>query len=206
MMSAAGFQNYGPGAVFLATMVEAVAVPIPTPPFVMGAGAFLISQELSWRQAFLPILLKVALPGAAGTTVGSLVIFGLCYWGGKKAIDRYGRYFGMKWDGVQKVNARLEDQTEIALFVTRALPLFPISLPSAAAGVLRMPVLSYLFWSFAGSVLRYLMLGYLGFLTRNSYDQAQHQSAHRQLGWAAAAAVMAVAIFVYWKRRARKTA
>jgi membrane protein DedA with SNARE-associated domain len=205
-MNPAEFQNYGPGAVFLATMVEAVAVPIPTPPFVMGAGAFLISQQLSWRQAFLPILLKIALPGAAGTTVGSLAIFGLCYWGGKKAIDRYGRYFGVKWDGVQKVNARLEGQTEIALFVTRALPLFPISLPSAAAGILRMPVLSYLFWSFAGSVLRYQMLGYLGFLTRNSYDQAQHQSAHRQILIAVAALGIVVGAWVYWKRRARKTA
>ncbi len=194
--------NYGTTAVFVATAVESVLVPIPTPPFVMGAGAFLIPQELSWRQALLPMLLKVALPGAAGTALGSLVIFGLCFWGGRRAIERYGRFFGLSWDSVQKINARLSGQVEVAVLATRAIPMFPISVISAAAGVLRMNAVSFTWWTFAGSVLRYMMLGYAGFLTRNSYDLAQGHVSHAQRGLALGIGLTLAAVGMYlWKRR-----
>lgn len=199
-------QHYGTVAVFFASAIESLLVPIPTPPFVMAAGAFLIPQELTWRQAFLPMLLRVAIPGAAGTAVGSLAIFGACYWGGRKAIDRYGRFFGLRWEAVSRFNARLEGQRQIAVLVTRALPMFPICVISAAAGILRMSAPSFLLWTFLGSILRYMMLGFAGFLTRNSYELAQHHVGHWQR-WtlAGGSAVALAAVFVFfWKRRKRR--
>jgi membrane protein DedA with SNARE-associated domain len=159
-------QRYGTGAVFGACALESVLVPIPTPPFVMGAGALLIPQNIAWKAAFLPMLLRVAVPGAAGTAIGSLAVYWLCYAGGKPAIDRYGKYCGVTWEGVLKFNKKLEGQAEIAVLVTRSIPLFPISIVSAAAGVMRMKPVPYILWSFLGTVLRYMMLGYLGWLSR----------------------------------------
>ncbi|MBI3553860.1 MAG: VTT domain-containing protein [Elusimicrobia bacterium] len=197
----AWLEAYGTGAVFLACLLESVLVPIPTPPFVMAAGAFLIPQALPWQQAFVPMLLRVAVPGAAGTALGALVIFWLCYWGGKKAIDRYGRYFGVNWKNVIKINARLEGQIEVAVLATRALPLFPISVVSAAAGIMRMGTTSFLVWSFCGAVLRYMMLGYLGWLSKGGYDQAPRHLAHWER-WAAGAVVLTVlGVLAWWKRR-----
>lgn len=195
-------QHYGSLAVFVASAVESVLIPIPTPPFVMAAGAFLVPQELTWRQALMPMLVRVALPGAAGTAVGSLVIFGLCYWGGRAAIDRYGRFFGVSWDAVQKIHARMEGQLQIFVLVTRALPMFPICVISAAAGVLRMGTASFFLWTFLGSILRYMMLGYAGFLTRNSYELTQHHVGHWQRWTLIGGAAVLIAAGVYfWKRR-----
>lgn len=199
-------QGYGSTAVFVVSAIEAVLVPIPTPPFVMGAGAFLVPPNATWGQAFAPMLLKVAVPGAAGTAVGSLAVFWLCFWGGRKAIDRYGRYFGVSWDGVQKINGRLAGQVEIAVLATRAVPIIPIAVVSAAAGILRMGTTSFLLWTFIGSVMRYLMLGYAGFLTRNSYQLAQVHVGHWQR-WAApsglAVLILGAALWAWRARRGR---
>jgi membrane protein DedA with SNARE-associated domain len=165
-------QSHGVGAVFLLTCLEAVVVPFPTPPVIMAAGAFLVPHNLSWQHAFVPLLLHVAIPGAAGTTTGSLVFYALCYWGGRKMINRYGRWMKVGWEDVNRVAERFRGRIAAAVFSARALPMFPMSLISAAAGVLRMPLPAFLGWSFAGTLLRYLMLGYAGFLTRDAYDLA----------------------------------
>jgi membrane protein DedA with SNARE-associated domain len=165
-------QSYGAGAVCLLTCFEAVVIPFPTPPLIMAAGAFLVPHGLSWHQAFVPLLLRVAIPGAAGTTVGSLVFYALCYWGGRKMIDRYGRWMKVSWEDIQRMAERFHGQIAIAVFIARATPMFPMSLISASAGILRMPAPAFLCWSFAGTLLRYLTLGYAGFLGRNLYDLA----------------------------------
>jgi len=199
----AWLQDYCTGAVFAACMLEAVLVPIPTPPFVMMAGAFLIPQSVPWKQAFLPMLLRVAAPGAAGTAIGALGIFRLCCWGGKMAIDRYGRYCGVTWEQVTKINARLLGREEAAIFVTRALPLFPISVVSAAAGIVRLPTSSFLLWSFAGAVVRYQLLGYAGWLGKGGLDRAP-RIPHWELLAGGAVALLALAALI-WRRRARRS-
>ena len=197
-------QSYGAGAVFLLACFEAVVVPFPTPPLIMAAAAFLVPQGLSWRQAFMPLFLRVAIPGAAGTTLGSLVFYVLCYWGGRKVIDRYGRWMKVSWDDVRKMDERFRGQIAVAVFAARALPMFPMSLISAAAGVLRMPAPAFLCWSFAGTLLRYLMLGYAGFLTRNVYDLAAGRLNGARLAATAAVALgLALAALALRGRRHR---
>ena len=59
---------YGPWSVFIGVMIESVIVPIPSPLIIMGAGFVLISPELSFIEALLPILLQIILPGAVAST------------------------------------------------------------------------------------------------------------------------------------------
>jgi uncharacterized membrane protein YdjX (TVP38/TMEM64 family) len=56
------------------------------------------------------------------------------------------------------------------IFLLRALPIVPLSLISAAAGVLRVPMMKFTIWTLVGSIPRCLILGYLGYLTRESYE------------------------------------
>jgi uncharacterized membrane protein YdjX (TVP38/TMEM64 family) len=42
------------------------------------------------------------------------------------------------------------------------LPIFPLSVISAAAGLLRLPIKQFTLWTFYGSIPRCLFLGYLG--------------------------------------------
>src|SRR5262245_60534357 len=49
-----------------------------------------------------------------------------------------------------------------SLFFLRALPIFPLSVISAGAGLLRLPIKQFTLWTFYGSIVRCLFLGYLG--------------------------------------------
>jgi uncharacterized membrane protein YdjX (TVP38/TMEM64 family) len=50
------------------------------------------------------------------------------------------------------------------------LPIFPLSVISAAAGLLRLPIKQFTVWTFYGSIPRCLFLGYLGWGLGESYQ------------------------------------
>lgn len=163
-------QTHGAAAVFTGVLIESVIVPIPSPLIIMGAGAILIAPGLSWTQAFSPMLMKIILPGAAASTLGAFFAYGLAYWGGKPMIDRCQGSLGFGWNDILGMETRMAGKVGPALFLLRALPVVPLSLISAAAGVLRLPLAHFSFWTFAGSLPRCLVLGYLGYLTRDTYE------------------------------------
>ena len=60
---------YGPWSVFVGVIIESVIVPIPSPLIIMGAGFLLIGAELSFLQAFAPIMVQIVLPGSIASTL-----------------------------------------------------------------------------------------------------------------------------------------
>jgi membrane protein DedA with SNARE-associated domain len=163
-------QTHGAAVVFLGVIIESIIVPIPSPMIIMGAGALLIQPGLSWSGAFAPIALKIVLPGAVASTLGAYFAYGIAYWGGKPMIDRFGAFLGFDWNDIMGMEARLKGRVSTMIFLLRALPIVPLSLISAAAGVLRLPLAQFSLWTFAGSIPRCLLLGYLGYLTRDTYE------------------------------------
>lgn len=163
-------QTHGPITVFVGVIIESVIVPIPSPLIIMGAGALLIPPGLAWTDAFFPILFKIVLPGATASTIGAYFTYLVAYFGGKLAIDRFQKFLGFTWDDIVGMEKHLEGRVGIMIFLLRALPVVPLSIISAAAGVLRVPMGKFTFWTLAGSVPRCLILGYLGYLTRESYE------------------------------------
>ncbi|MBI4249508.1 MAG: VTT domain-containing protein, partial [Elusimicrobia bacterium] len=133
-------QTHGAAAVFIGVIIESIIVPIPSPLIIMGAGALLIEPGLSWSGALSPILARIVLPGAVASTVGAFFAYGIAYWGGKPLIDRLAPFLGFDWQDILRMEARLLGKVELMIFTLRALPIVPLSLISAAAGVLRLPV------------------------------------------------------------------
>ena len=84
-------------------------------------------------------------------------------------IDRFAKFLGFTWDDVRAMETRIEGRVNLMIFLLRALPIVPLSLISAAAGVLRLPAVGFGFWTFLGSIPRCLVLAYLGFLARDTY-------------------------------------
>jgi len=163
-------QQHGPAAVFLGVIIESVIVPIPSPLIIMGAGVLLIEPGLGVAGAFGPIALKIVLPGAVASTIGAWFAYGIAYFGGKPVIDRFAGFLGFGWDEVASFEKRLEGRVGPMIVLLRALPVVPLSLISAAAGVLRLPGGPFSLWTFVGSVPRCFILGYLGYLTRDTYE------------------------------------
>ena len=154
---------HGPWSVFAGVIIESVIVPIPSPLIIMGAGFLLIDAELSFLQAFAPIVTRIVLPGSVASTLGAYIGYGIGYLGGKPMVDRLRGFLGFNWSDVEAMERRFRvGRVNASLFFLRALPIFPLSIISASAGLLRLPVKQFTLWTFYGSIPRCLFLGYLG--------------------------------------------
>jgi membrane protein DedA with SNARE-associated domain len=161
---------YGPWSVFIGVIIESVIVPIPSPVIIMGAGFILISAELEFFEALTPILLQIVLPGAIASTLGAYIGYGIGYLGGKPLVERWKPLLGFSWRDVEAMERRFQGgKANSSIFFLRALPIFPLSVISAAAGLLRLPLKEFSLWTFYGTIPRCLFLGYLGWGVGDTY-------------------------------------
>ncbi|MEE9191188.1 MAG: VTT domain-containing protein [Candidatus Aerophobetes bacterium] len=166
---------YGAWSVFVGVIIESVIIPIPSPLVIMGAGFILINSDLTVAGALIPILLLIVLPGSLASTLGAYVGYGLGFFGGKPLVQRWKGFFGFSWEDVDILQKRLRgDQVNMTIFLLRAVPIIPLSLISMAAGFVRLSITPFTLWTFYGSVLRCLILGYLGWGIGETYYGLAH--------------------------------
>jgi membrane protein DedA with SNARE-associated domain len=166
---------HGPWSVFAGVIIESVIVPIPSPLVIMGAGFILINPELSAADALVPILLLIVLPGSAASTLGAYIGYGIGYLGGKRLVERWRGFLGFGWREVEMMERRFRaGQINASIFFLRALPIFPLSVISAAAGLIRLPLGQFSLWTFYGTIPRCLFLGYLGWWMGETYHQVAY--------------------------------
>lgn len=193
-------QNHGPLSVFVGVIIESVIVPIPSPLIIMGAGAILIAPDLKFMEASVNILKLIVLPGAVASTLGAYIGYGIGFWGGKPMIEKLQKFLGFGWKDVEFMERRWSGrQIGWSIFSLRALPIIPMSLISAAAGVIRLPVGSFTWWTFLGSVPRCLFLAYLGWALRDTYYSLAHRLNFME-SLISAGLVAAAVFLVLWLR------
>jgi len=162
---------YGPWSVFVGVIIESVIIPIPSPLIIMGAGFVLISSDLKFLEALVPILTQVVIPGSIASTLGAYIGYGIGYLGGKPLVERLHGFLGFSWSDVEAMERRLRaGQVNTSIFFLRALPIFPLSVISAAAGLLRIPLKQFSLWTLYGSIPRCLFLAYLGWGLGEAYQ------------------------------------
>ena len=163
---------HGQLAVFIGVMIEQIIVPIPSPMIIMGAGAILILPGLSVPEAFLQILWIIVLPGSIASTLGSYIGYTISYYGGKALVIRFQRFLGVDWDEIANLEKRFQGKREaLMIFLTRAIPVFPISLVSIFAGLLRVPIKPFTIFTFLGSIFRCLLLAFVGWWIGATYER-----------------------------------
>jgi membrane protein DedA with SNARE-associated domain len=141
--------DYGYLAVFVLMVLESACVPVPSEVTMLFGGA-LASAAFAGPGQELD-LTTVALLGTAGNVVGSW----LAYWagaaGGRPLVHRFGRYLLVLPDEVDRAHDWFERRGELAVFVSRLLPVIRtfISLP---AGVARMPFRRFIVYTFLGAL------------------------------------------------------
>jgi membrane protein DedA with SNARE-associated domain len=163
---------HGQLAVFIGVMIEQIIVPIPSPVIIMGAGAILIAPELSIPNAFLQILWIIVLPGTVASTLGSFIGYTISYYGGKALVVRLQRFLGVDWDEIGNLEKRFQGKKEaLSIFLSRAIPVFPISLVSIFAGLLRIPIKPFTLYTFLGSIFRCFFLAFIGWWIGSTYEK-----------------------------------
>lgn len=147
---------------FLASFVEEVIAPIPSPTVMMLAGSLAKVQEYSMLG-----LLVLALFGALGKMLGALLIYIVADKAEDVIMHRFGKFFNITHEEVEAFGKKLSNGPKDYVFLTvlRAMPLIPSVLLSAGAGLLKIPLPVFLVSTFLGTVIKdgvYLYTGYMG--------------------------------------------
>lgn len=166
-------RTHGQLSVFIGVMIEQIIVPIPSPLIIMGAGAILILPGISIPNAFLQILWVIVLPGSLASTLGSYIGYMISFYGGKALVLRLQRFLDVDWDQIERLEKRFQGRKEAwSIFLSRAIPVFPISLVSVFAGLLRIPIKPFTVYTFLGSIFRCFFLGFFGWWIGATYEKA----------------------------------
>ncbi len=162
----------GAGGVFVASVVEEVISPVPSPFVQMAAGFLFLPSDVSL--AFLMTLLfVVVLPVAFGVTLGSLAVYFIAFYAGKPFLSRWGKWLGVSWHDIERVQARFKQSSfdDFLVFVFRALPIMPSTAVSAFCGVIRMKLWPYIWLTFAGTIIRAAMIALVGWQVGVVYER-----------------------------------
>jgi membrane protein DedA with SNARE-associated domain len=157
--------------VFLGSFIGEVVGPFPSVGMILAA-SFWFVDHLSFSFALiLKIFFLISLPEALGVTLGSFVTYSIGYFGGKPAIEKVGKYFGLSWNSIEKAHNKLQNTKREGwyLFIMRSIPLIPNMLINAACGILRVNPLRYTIITFAGSFVRASIYAFVGWYLGNKY-------------------------------------
>lgn len=133
--------------------VESACVPLPSEIILPFAGYLVATGRFS--------LWAVALAGALGSVVGSLVAYALGAWGGRPLAERYGRYVLVSRRDIERASGWFERRGDVTVLMGRMLPVVRtfIGFP---AGMARMNLWRYSLYTFVGSYAWSLALAWIG--------------------------------------------
>ncbi|MDM7996144.1 MAG: VTT domain-containing protein [Acidobacteriota bacterium] len=130
------------------SLLDSAAIPL-------AGGPDAVIMLLSWQRPALTWL--VVLSATIGSSLGCLILYGIGRKGGEKALSR------VKPEKVEWINNKMRDYGIWAVIAAvMAPPPFPTKPVILAAGVLGTRKLPFLSGVFAGRLVRYSLLGYLG--------------------------------------------
>lgn len=158
------YATFGYGGIILAMALESCLIPLPSEIVMPLAGAFTLAAF--GGQFNLP---AVAVAGAFGCVIGSLVAYGIGAWGGRPFIYRYGRYVLISRSEFDLADRWFQRWGGAIAFFSRLLPIVRtyISLP---AGISRMRLIPFITYTFLGSLIWSGVLAYIGQQLGAHYD------------------------------------
>lgn len=154
----------GAKGVFFLAFLQEIIPPIPsTLVTVASGGLFLSGSALTW-ESFGRLIMMVGIPIALGMTLGSVIVYGVVYWGGAPLVKRFGHHVGISWESIERLQDRLSGTTadEAIFFAARAFPLIPSVLLNVVCGLVRWNPISFIVSTFFGTVIRATWSGFIG--------------------------------------------
>ncbi|MDQ6784581.1 MAG: DedA family protein [Actinomycetota bacterium] len=142
--------SHGYLAVLVLMILESACIPIPSEAIMLFGGALAGGLKISGVQPHLNVVV-VALAGAAGNLIGSLIAYEVGRRGGRPLIEHWGRRILIRPHDLDRAERFFERRGDAAVFIGRVLPVIRtfISLP---AGIAKMRPLRFSVLTLAGSL------------------------------------------------------
>ena len=153
-------ENYGYFGMFLGMVLEAVIIVIPSEA-ILATGGILASRRIFsfWGAFFI---------GLVGSVFCAIVIYFMGYFGGRPFIRKFGKYFFMKEEDIEKSDSWFLRYGMFGALIGRNFPIIRtlISLP---IGIMRMSFFKFLIFTIIGSIPWTFLFVYLGYALGNSW-------------------------------------
>ncbi len=182
---------YGYFAVALLMAMENACIPIPSELILGFAGYLVFADQMTFTGAMIA--------GMIGGMVGSIFAYLVGSYGGRKFVDKYGKYFLIKKSHVDLAQRWFDKYGIRAVFFSRMLPVVRtfISLP---AGFARVNFKAFLFYTFAGSLPWTALILYLGILFGENWKKLL-EIGHEASIIVVIAILVVIAIYLYRRHK-----
>lgn len=153
-------QNFGYFGMFLGMVLEAVIIVIPSEAILATGGILASRGVFSFFGAFLI--------GLVGSVFCAIVIYFMGYFGGRPFIRKFGKYFFMKEEDIERSDSWFLRYGMFGALIGRNFPIIRtlISLP---IGIMRMSFFKFLIFTIIGSIPWTFLFVYLGYALGNSW-------------------------------------
>lgn len=143
----------GPLGISLLMAIESCNIPLPSEAVLPFAGYLVSKGAMNFHLA--------AFAGAFGCVIGSIPSYYIGFFGGRKFVEKYGKYFLVSKKDLDEADKWVDKYGDWAFFLCRMLPVVRtfISLP---AGILKARKRTFFSLTFLGSLIWSYVLVYVG--------------------------------------------
>lgn len=152
--------EFGYLGMFLSMILEAIIIIIPSE-LILATGGILASQKIfSFWGAFII--------GLVGSIFCAAIIYAMGYFGGRPFVEKYGKYFFMKQEDIDKADVWFNKYGMLAAFIGRNFPIIRtfISLP---IGMTRLSFIKFMIYTTLGSIPWTFAFVYVGYALGNNW-------------------------------------
>jgi membrane protein DedA with SNARE-associated domain len=167
---------------------------LPSELVIPPAGYLISQQQMSW--------VGVLLSGTAGSVLGALFNYAIAVFFGRPFILKYGKYFGVSEKHFRKGEVFFLEHGTISTFIGRLIlgVRHYISFP---AGLCRMNLMKFCFYTAVGAGIWVSVLAYIGYFVGNNKERIMEVSRQWSL-YIIIACVLLVSVYVIWHKKRQK--
>ncbi len=140
--------------------IEEIIAPIPSPLIMTTAGSLLRLQKQGIAALFL-----ISFLAAFGKTIGSWLIYIVADKSEDLIMLRFGKFLGVTQQDVKNIGKRFDNtwKDDVLLILLRAIPFIPGAPVAVVCGIIKLNPKRYLRSTLAGTFLRSLIFGFIGY-------------------------------------------
>jgi membrane protein DedA with SNARE-associated domain len=177
--------------ILILMFIESTFIPLPSELVIPPAGYLIAQSQMSWT--------GVLLSGTAGSVLGALFNYSIAVFLGRPFILKYGRYFGVSQRHFEKGEKFFLKHGTISTFIGRLIlgVRHYISFP---AGLWRMHLGKFCFYTAFGAAVWVWILAYIGYFVGNNRDKIMEVSRQWSL-YVIIGCFLLIGLYMLWHKR-----
>lgn len=188
-ISSLGYQG-----IMILMFIESTFVPLPSEFIIPPAGYLISKNQMTWT--------GVILSGTAGSVLGALFNYAIAVYLGRPFVLRYGKYFGITEKKFIKGELFFIKHGNISTFIGRLIlgVRHYISFP---AGLAKMNLKKFCFYTALGACIWVWILAYIGYFVGNNKEKILEMSRQWSLYLIVGCALLVI-VYIFWHKRKQK--